>query len=176
MEKNKRGFTNMTNEMSKDERLEELSYLFNRATGQLKEHFELVEEDFDKLFELENKMRNNHLSYGCGDLDEVKEVLSKDYGTNGWNHNFYYLDDFTKSMVYLSYHIEMKLPQFTEGKYKGPESKEYFYKYLWNDYVRKNLQSLSKLDMVDIDLLLSLLNPKNVEVSDFQVLDNWKEV
>ena len=143
--------------MNTKERLEELSKLFNRSTNQLTQHWTLVGEDFNKLFELENKIRNNHLHYACGDVECCEKVLSMDYGTCGWNHNHYWLDVSTKSFLYVSYYVDYRTEQELTGKYKGPENKEYFYNYLWNDYVKENLDELSKSKLVNVELLKSLL-------------------
>jgi len=50
----------------------------NRSRGQTEELFLLVDGDFDKLVELEEKLKNNFVFWVPGDKESVDHVLAMD--------------------------------------------------------------------------------------------------
>lgn len=57
-------------------RLELLSWVSNRRLQQTEFLYELCGNDFDKLLEVEAKLKKHHLQYCPGDMDELNKVLS----------------------------------------------------------------------------------------------------
>jgi hypothetical protein len=68
-----------------EKRLEEISSITNRSLAQTTSLFGLVDEDFSKLTELEDKIKNNHLSYCPSTKEEVEEILLMSRGSGWWN-------------------------------------------------------------------------------------------
>jgi hypothetical protein len=76
--------------------LDKLSDVTNRSLGQTTFLFELLNRDLKKLVLLEQKLKNNHLSYCPGDGEECEKVLSMGDGS-GWifsDERYSQLDDF----------------------------------------------------------------------------------
>lgn len=63
--------------------MEELTNKTNRSRNQTQFLFELCDFNFEKLVELERKIKNNFVSYCPGDKEEVERVLSLGEG-KGW--------------------------------------------------------------------------------------------
>lgn len=61
-----------------EELLDKFTDLTNRHPRQEKFLFDLLDGDFDKLVELEEKLHKNYLSYCPGDVDECEKVLAMD--------------------------------------------------------------------------------------------------
>lgn len=59
-----------------EERLKFLTSKFNRSKNQTQFLYNLVDCDFDKLLELEIKMRKKYISYCPGDTEEVNKILN----------------------------------------------------------------------------------------------------
>jgi hypothetical protein len=59
------------------ERLNWLSDRTNRSKGQTQFLFQLVDGDFEKLKELEMKIKNTHSFYCPGDTSEVEKLLNE---------------------------------------------------------------------------------------------------
>lgn len=75
----------MNNEYEMDkELLDKFTDATNRSKGQTSFLFNLVKGDFLKLVELEERLKNNHLSYCPGDEEEVEKVLCMDKYGNKW--------------------------------------------------------------------------------------------
>lgn len=63
--------------MNQEDKLEALSYVDNRSTGQMKMLFELCDNDFDTLLGLLARLKK-YFYHACpGDKEEVKTWLDK---------------------------------------------------------------------------------------------------
>lgn len=56
-------------------RLKFITHEFNRSKNQTNFLYNLVEGDFDKLLELEHKIKRNFLHYCPGDVNSVNDIL-----------------------------------------------------------------------------------------------------
>ena len=65
------------------ELLEQFTDLTNRKLHQELFLFDLLDGDFEKLVELEEKVHRNFLSYCPGDLEECEKVLAMGYVYEG---------------------------------------------------------------------------------------------
>lgn len=64
-----------------DDFLERFTDVTNRSKSQTLFLYGLVQRDFEKLVELEEKLKNNHLSYCPSNKEEVERVLQMSYRT-----------------------------------------------------------------------------------------------
>lgn len=62
--------------------LEHLSWITNRGSAQTQMLFDLCDQNFDKLLELEAKIKKNRLSYCPGDKDSVVKILQMSLNSN----------------------------------------------------------------------------------------------
>ena len=69
--------------------LDKFTDVTNRSKGQTNFLFDLCDGDFQKLVKLEEKIKNNFLSYCPEDKEEVEKILTMD-DESGW----YNLDQF----------------------------------------------------------------------------------
>lgn len=79
-----------------NELLDKLSDISNRSLRQTEFLYDLLNKDFKKLVLLEQKIKNNHLSYCPGSKEDCEEVLVMGDGF-GWvfgNERYSHLDDF----------------------------------------------------------------------------------
>ena len=65
--------------------LDEFTNATNRSKGQTNFLFDLCDGNFQKLVKLEEKIRNNFLSYCPADKEEVEKILSMDDGSQWFN-------------------------------------------------------------------------------------------
>ncbi len=70
------------------DKLELLIKKTNRAESQTQFLFNLLDGDFDKLIEVEEKIKNNFLFYCPSTQEEINKILKMDYG----NHHFKFGD------------------------------------------------------------------------------------
>lgn len=68
--------------------LNEFTNITNRSINQTKFLLELLDGDFMKLIELEEKIKNNFISYCPGDKESVQRILDMDYGKYWWRIKF----------------------------------------------------------------------------------------
>jgi len=71
------------------ELLDRFTSATNRSKAQTNFLFDLCDGDFQKLVRLEEKIKNNFISYCPGDVENVEEILAMNDETNWFN-----LDEF----------------------------------------------------------------------------------
>jgi len=59
-----------------DKRLNFLTSTFNRSKNQTQFLYDLLDGDFDKLFQLELTIKNKHIHYCPSDMEEVNKILN----------------------------------------------------------------------------------------------------
>jgi hypothetical protein len=67
--------------------LDRFTDVTNRSKGQTNFLYDLCDGDFQKLVTLEEKIRNNFLSYCPGDKEEVEKILAMDNESDWFNLN-----------------------------------------------------------------------------------------
>ena len=67
--------------------LDKFTDVTNRSKGQTNFLFDLCDGDFQKLVRLEEKIRNNFLSYCPDDKEEVEKILAMDDESDWFNLN-----------------------------------------------------------------------------------------
>jgi hypothetical protein len=65
--------------------LDRFTDVTNRSKGQTNFLYDLCDGDFQKLVSLEEKIRNNFLSYCPDDKEEVEKILAMDNESNWFN-------------------------------------------------------------------------------------------
>jgi hypothetical protein len=60
-----------------DDQLKNLQDISNRSKSQTEMLYGLVEYNYDKLIELELKIKKNHIFYCPGDLDNINEIINE---------------------------------------------------------------------------------------------------
>lgn len=58
-----------------EQKIQQLSWIANRATSQTKELYQLCNCNFDTLMELEAKIKSNRLFYCPGSKQEIDKIL-----------------------------------------------------------------------------------------------------
>ena len=67
--------------------LDKFTNVTNRSKGQTNFLYDLCDGDFQKLVRLEEKIRNNFLSYCPDDKEEVEKILAMDDESDWFNLN-----------------------------------------------------------------------------------------
>lgn len=67
--------------------LDHFTDVTNRSKGQTNFLYDLCDGDFQKLVRLEEKIRNNFLSYCPDDKEEVEKILAMDNESDWFNLN-----------------------------------------------------------------------------------------
>ena len=67
--------------------LDNFTNVTNRSKGQTNFLYDLCDGDFQKLVRLEEKIRNNFLSYCPDDKEEVEKILAMDDESDWFNLN-----------------------------------------------------------------------------------------
>ena len=67
--------------------LDDFTNVTNRSKGQTNFLYDLCDGDFQKLVRLEEKIRNNFLSYCPDDKEEVEKILAMDDESDWFNLN-----------------------------------------------------------------------------------------
>ena len=82
--------------MNNDLKIKALSITINRSKNQITQLFDLCNGDFEKLLLLEQKIKENHLSYCPGDQQDVESIFNMPTVTNPW------IDVYKQYMLTLS--------------------------------------------------------------------------
>ena len=67
-----------------DEKLEKFTDVTNRSVRQTNFLLGLLEGNFERLVELEEKLKNNFIFYCPGDLETVEEIMNTSNGNGNW--------------------------------------------------------------------------------------------
>ena len=60
----------------KDDQLKYLTSTYNRSKNQLQFLYDLLDGNFDKLLLLHEKIKEKHINYCPGDIDEINNILN----------------------------------------------------------------------------------------------------